>query len=89
MLNVADAATPGKTQMIHEGVMNKEPFEIDEATCIAETNDALKVESNFFDEDEWIPKKAVHEDSDIEKNGDEGTLLVEAWLARDRGWVED
>ena len=67
----------------------EEPYGIEDAVCVDETDDAVKVESLFFDEDEWIPKRGIHEDSDIQELDDEGTLLVEAWLARDRGWLED
>jgi hypothetical protein len=35
----------------------------------------------------WIPKSALHEDSEVwsEKNGD-GELIVKAWFARKEGW---
>ena len=69
--------------------MDEEPFGIDDVVCIVETDDAVKVESPFFDEDGWIPKRGIHDESDIQGLDDEGTLLVEAWLARDRGWLEE
>ena len=66
-----------------------EPFGIEDAVCLKETNEALLIESSFFDEPEWIPKKGVHEDSDIQEKGDGGMLVVEGWLAKSRGWSED
>jgi hypothetical protein len=66
-----------------------EPFGVDDVLCVKETDDALLVDSSFFGERVWIPKKGVHEDSDVQEEGDEGTLLVEGWLAKDRGWSDD
>lgn len=68
---------------------NEEPFGIEDAECIRETDDGLLVDATFFDEQTWIPKKGVHEDSEVQEEGDEGTLWIESWLARDRGWLED
>lgn len=69
--------------------MMGEPFGVDEATCIRETNDAILVDATLFDEPQWVPKSGVHPDSDVQEEGDEGTLFVEGWLAEDRGWSEE
>jgi hypothetical protein len=70
-------------------VYQDEPYGIDDATCVRVTDDGACINSPFFGEETWIPRKGIHEDSDIQDEGDEGTLLVEGWLARDRGWSED
>lgn len=53
--------------------------------CIEESTDAIKLqpkEGKAF----WVPKSAVHDDSEVYKDGDEGTLIVKDWLAEKRGW---
>ncbi len=35
-----------------------------------------------------IPQSQVHENSEVWKPGDEGTLVVTGWLARQREWME-
>jgi len=36
-------------------------------------------------EDTWIPKKLIHDDSEVCVEGDEGTLAIPEWLAEDEG----
>lgn len=65
------------------------PISIGEARVVHETPKAILVEL----EDEpgdgpfWIPKSAIHDDSEVwnEKNG-AGDLVVKAWFARKEGW---
>ncbi len=57
-----------------------------EVTCIEESTDGLKIqpkEGPSF----WIPKTVVHDDSEVYKDGDSGTLVVKDWFAEKRGWV--
>lgn len=35
----------------------------------------------------WVPKSQIHEDSDVNEKGDEGTLVVKAWWAKKAGLV--
>lgn len=38
--------------------------------------------------DEWIPKKCIHEDSEVWKEGqEEGELVVTLWFAEKKGWA--
>jgi hypothetical protein len=60
---------------------------ISDAKCIAETDQAIRVTAPDFDAPEWIPKSAIHDDSEIYELGGEGTLVVAEWLARKRGWT--
>lgn len=34
-----------------------------------------------------VPQSAIHDNSEVSAPGDEGRLVVQYWLARDRGWV--
>ena len=34
----------------------------------------------------WIPQSAIHDDSEVWKQGQIGKLVVCAWFARARGW---
>lgn len=36
----------------------------------------------------WIPQSQVHEDSEVYAKGTEGSLIVTAWLAREREWCD-
>lgn len=35
----------------------------------------------------WMPQKIVHDDSEVWKRGDRGTLVVMEWFAIQEGWV--
>lgn len=62
-------------------------FEIENARCIHDTGKAILVEAPDFDEPEWIPQYAVHEDSEVYKLGTEGTLVVNESWAEKKGWL--
>jgi len=53
--------------------------------CKKETDKALLC--TVDDEDVWVPKSQVHDDSEVYQEGDEGLLVVSEWLARQKGWV--
>jgi hypothetical protein len=60
-----------------------EPFRIENTKCIRETDKAILVENDSLPNSElWIPKSCVHDDSEVYKRGDEGTLVVFEWFAR-------
>jgi hypothetical protein len=61
-----------------------EPVSQGDAVAIAETDKALLVE---IDGDEkWVPKSVIHDNSEVWKKGDEGTIVVEGWWGRAEGW---
>jgi hypothetical protein len=63
-------------------------FRIEDCRVIGATDKALRVKSDFFDSGvEWIPKSQIHDDSEVYKEGTDGTLIVTAWFAEQRGWV--
>jgi len=56
-----------------------EPVRIDDVKCIAETDSAILCE---IDGDEvWLPLSQVSDDSEVYCKGDEGTLIISAWIA--------
>lgn len=62
-----------------------------DAKVIKEGENALLVEvlDDSLDEDEvWIPFSQITKDSEVTGEGDEGTVAVTDWLARERGWAE-
>lgn len=68
--------------------------EVEKAKAIAETTDGLLVTSPNLPIDPrskkrqaWVPKKFIHDDSEVYKIDTEGTLIVTQWLAEQRGWV--
>lgn len=62
-----------------------EPFSIEDVTALKESPKALlcKIE----DEEEWIPLSQIHEASEVNQEGDTGTLIVSGWFARKKGWA--
>lgn len=55
------------------------------AKCIDESARAIRVV--FADgETVWCPKSAVDEDSEVFKDGDEGTFMCADWIAEKEGW---
>ena len=59
---------------------------VENVVCVAETDKAICVSSPLFDEDEWVPKSQVHDDSEVWKEGQEGDLVVKDWIAEKKGW---
>ena len=59
--------------------------EFPNSKAIAQTDKALRV---IIDgEKRWVPQSVIHADSEVWKNGDEGTLVVQEWFAIKEGWV--
>jgi len=51
------------------------------------TTKAVLVEAPDFDEAEWIPFSAIHDDSEVYKDGDSGDLLIKGSWAEKKGWI--
>lgn len=60
--------------------------EFDGVTAVKETDAALLC-SFVGDGDHWIPKSQIDEDSEVNQEGDQGTLVVSAWIAGEKGLV--
>lgn len=57
--------------------------EIDDVEVIAQTDAALLV---LIDgEKHWIPQSHVCKESEVWKKGDEGKLVITAWIAEKKG----
>lgn len=69
-----------------------EPHNLGRATVVARTEEALKLEiPEVGDDAEWVPKSTLHDDSELDGDampGEDGQLVVKAWLAVKRGWAE-
>jgi len=48
---------------------------------------AILVEAMDFEENEWIPYSAVHDDSEVHQVGDCGDLLIKEYWAEKKGWI--
>ena len=62
---------------------DEDPVEITDVTCTRETEKALLCV--IEQEDVWIPKSQVTDDSEVYAKGHAGTLVVTAWIAKQKG----
>ena len=57
----------------------------------AETGIWVKVPELADDKNQFgevhVPVSGIHDDSEVYRPGDDGTLVVKDWLAEDNGWV--
>ena len=60
--------------------------EIAECKAVGSTPNGIWVRCGEWDKDEFVPQKQIDDESDVWKEGDEGTLVVNGWLADQRGW---
>ncbi len=63
-----------------------DPVEVDGCKCIRATAKAILVRVQD-DLEMWIPQSIIHDDSEVWKEGDEGTLVVAGWFAEKNGLV--
>jgi len=61
-------------------------YSIDDVRVLRDSGKALLIESSNLEEDIWIPQSQVHDDSEVWKENDEGTLVITDWFARKMGW---
>lgn len=59
--------------------------EYDNVDCLKETERAVLV-SLATGTEHWVPKSQLSEDSEVQGEGDHGTLLVTAWFTKKEGW---
>ena len=61
-------------------------FTIEHAMIVKDSGKALLVEApTLRDEGHWIPQSCVHEDSEIWKEGEVGTIGIVEWWAEKEG----
>ena len=63
-----------------------ETVQIQNVKAVRETEAALLVEVEG-EEEIWIPKSQIHDDSEVYKMDTEGTLVIPLWLAEKHGLV--
>lgn len=56
---------------------------IGDVNCIMESVKAIQV--IIYGERKWIPKSVIHDDSEVYKDGDSGTLVLKEWFAEKEG----
>lgn len=56
-----------------------------EGKAIKATDDALLVEIDG--KDVWFPRSQIVRESEVQEEGDEGTLVVTEWIAIEKGLV--
>lgn len=61
-------------------------YEVGEAAALRETDRAIFVKIDGVGSS-WIPKSQIHDDSEVWKKGDRGTLVVTEWFADKQGWL--
>lgn len=66
---------------------NQDTFTIAGAICKYSTDSALLIEHVDFDEAMWFPLSQVSPDSEVQKQGDEGDLIVTYWIAKQKELV--
>lgn len=62
-----------------------ETAHFDDVTALAATDRAVLCE--IHGQQYWVPQSQIHEDSEVWKRGDKGTLVVTQWWAEQRGLV--
>jgi len=63
--------------------MDRNSVEFSDVKAIAETEVALLCEVDG--EEVWLPKSQVQDESEVWQKGDEGTLVVSEWIAKQKG----
>ena len=51
------------------------------------TKKAIKVDMIDVEDDQWIPKAVIHDDSEVFEDGHEGTLIIKGDFAEAKGWL--
>ena len=58
-------------------------YQIEKAKCVSEREKAILIESPEYDG--WIPQSQITADSEVWKEGQEGTLEITDWIAEQKG----
>jgi hypothetical protein len=59
----------------------------EDCECVGETDKAILVNVPDLDDEVWVPKSQLDDDSEVYKLGTDGTLVVSDWLAEKKGWL--
>lgn len=58
-----------------------------DCVCIHSTEKAILVKLPEMDKPLWFPQSQIDADSEVWKQGDEGTLVVSRWIAKQKGLI--
>jgi hypothetical protein len=61
---------------------------VDNLTVVRATEKAILVKT-VGGKENWIPKSQIHEDSQIQSFGDEGTLIISEWIYNQKEWDKE
>jgi hypothetical protein len=50
-----------------------------------QTDKALLCYFHEFEEEYWIPQSQIHDDSEVWKAGQRGTIVISEWIATQKG----
>lgn len=62
-----------------------EGVKIGNGVGVKETERALLVKLDDEEDERWIPKSVIHDDSEVFEEGGEGTVVVAPWWAKKEG----
>ncbi len=67
-------------------------FRIENCEVIRQTKKAILVESDEFlnltgEVQQWIPISMIHDNSEVWKYKQKGTLIIEEWFAEKKEWI--
>jgi hypothetical protein len=65
---------------------DEDTVRFEDVTCTHATPKAILV--TIDGEQHWLPQSQVHDDSEVYKKGDHGTLIITRWIAQQRGLAE-
>jgi hypothetical protein len=67
------------------------PYEKDGCKAVRGTDLALLVKGvspDDDDEEEWVPRSVIDDDSEVYDEGHEGKIVIKSSFARSKGWTE-
>lgn len=64
-----------------------ETAEFDDVTCVTVAKSGKAILVKIDGNEVWIPSSQVHDDSEVWKKGDKGTLILTEWIARQKGLI--
>lgn len=67
--------------------MPDEGFVTFNAVCLGQTDKAIKVRLDDYLTPIWVPQSLVHDDSEVYKLGQKGTLVLPEWFALKEGLI--
>lgn len=65
----------------------EEAVTLEGATCLRETDRAIQV--RVGDRVEWLPKSKIMAESEVQGDGDMGKLVLDPWIAKEKGFGPD